>query len=167
MSRTTLLWPLLAGISVGWLTGLSASPVLSTVLGALLGLIGGIAAAISGRNASTGLDMRAAEVLLVGVALAAPFGVLTRTYRLLEPNGSAQNIGAIGSGTSEEVARIRALTGALYGTGGTHCDRLISTPRERLRSELRISGLGWAPGLESAIGDTELLAAIVEAICGE
>ena len=67
---------LMIGLGIGWLAGLSVSPVVGTVLASLLGVAGGIVAAArslpaeaSAASFLSGVDARPAAVLVLGIAL--------------------------------------------------------------------------------------------------
>jgi hypothetical protein len=88
------------GASVGWLAGLSVSPVAASIISGLLGLIGAIGTGAllgvrigSGRGdrdgtdakSAPGLDVRPAAVLASAIAIAVPCGIMARTYEIFSP----------------------------------------------------------------------------------
>lgn len=156
---------LLTGLSAGWLVGLSASPVLAPVLGAILGASAGLFA--GARLKSTegdSLNPKPVAGVLIGMALAAPVGVLVRTHGLLEPNrpplSSAQ-------ASPEEKASVAAKQGALFTAQTEACSRLLGSSPERLRDALQTSSQAWARVLEARISDEALLRQMVEETCAE
>lgn len=87
----------LSGFCLGWLTGLSLSPVVEVVIGGAVGVIGAVVSALSGvavkRDDNGDQGDREAEapkvlmispvpmaVFILGVAIAAPIGILARTH---------------------------------------------------------------------------------------
>ena len=107
------MWPqflslIAIGASVGWLAGLSVSPVAGTVIGGLLGLVGGLGAgamlwgpdrvlaalrdrgATAAEPAARPIDLRPAAVLALAVAAAVPLGIIARTHQwFAAPGGVA------------------------------------------------------------------------------
>lgn len=87
-----------AGVSVGWLTGMSVSPVVQGVVTALVGVITAVLAALAGLKAS-GREGQQPDRLqkivpspipialaMTGIALGAALGVFTRTHAWLAPS---------------------------------------------------------------------------------
>lgn len=109
------------GLSIGWLTGLSVSPVVGSVIAGLLGLLGGLGAggnaiaSILG-NARTDntrlVDLRPVALLAVAIAVAAPMGILARTNGLF--------------GTLDSAAvREKGVAPGLYAEAESNCAELI------------------------------------------
>lgn len=110
--RTTFVAMLVGGIAVGWIMGLSVSPVTQTVLGAMVTVLAGAAAIFAGirpalvkpaesdaaleseppaRPTKSALpNVLPIAGLLVGTALGASSGVWARTHNLLSPSPDAQ-----------------------------------------------------------------------------
>lgn len=157
------LYFILAGLSIGWLVGLSASPVLAPVLGALVGALAGL---VAGARVTTTkgilLDPAPVAWTLVGMAVAAPFGILVRTQDWLGP-GSDGAIHIAELGSNEQ----RAGTAALFTQASGLCARLDRSTSARFRDSLRTSSLPWAPVLEREIAEDARLQELVEAICSE
>src|SRR5436190_10187174 len=91
---TSLLGCSLIGICVGWLIGLSMSPVLQSVLGALLALVVTIVAAGAGIKSDQSpqipkINPWPMAVLMLGIAIAAPVGILAREWRWFAPARAA------------------------------------------------------------------------------
>jgi hypothetical protein len=97
ITKSTILFVLVSGGCLGWLTGLSLSPAVHVVIGATVGLVGTIVSALSGvvvKNpekeelgkpptlASSDLKISPIPiaVFMLGLALAAPLGILARTH---------------------------------------------------------------------------------------
>lgn len=162
-----LLSLLIIGLSIGWLAGLSVSPVIATILSSLVGIAGGIVAgarSLSRENSSGSspvslaqVDARPAALLVLGIALAAPLGILARTSGLFEPSEKASS-----SAPADQ--------GVLFGVNAVQCEELRamdSFPNERIyRTRLANSG-DWGRLLEAQVTDTPQLKSIVEAICSK
>lgn len=91
------------GAGIGWLTGLSDSPVVQTVIGAVIAVVGTVVAALMGLKSESGaklpkIDPAPLVALIVGLAVAAPAGIVVREHRGLhrwllgpeEPTRSAE-----------------------------------------------------------------------------
>lgn len=88
---------LVIGLGLGWLAGLSASPVIGMVLSTILGLVGGALVGLRVARRSEGAEGGALAsasdrvspqllaLAVLGLGLGAPAGVLARAHRWLEP----------------------------------------------------------------------------------
>ena len=85
---------LIAGAGIGWLTGLSVSPVVSIVITSIAGLGAGAVTGLqtmqniknqNTEDAGKRFDARPAAIFILGIALMAPCGILARTYHVFEP----------------------------------------------------------------------------------
>ena len=125
---------LVIGASVGWLAGLSVSPVASTLITTLLGLVGGLGAGamLLGSNVRVGrgegatlaeLDARPVAVLAFSIALFAPVGIWTRTHELLGTNENASVSGGIESTQKSNWP-------VLFSKYVENCAELISLSRD-------------------------------------
>ena len=98
---------LVSGLCVGWMVGLSVSPILQTVLTSVLVVVTAVVSLLAGVSATSpkgtdpptppaeaksplAIEVNPAPVmlLLVGIALGASFGLFARTNLLLGPNGN-------------------------------------------------------------------------------
>ncbi|GAB4267534.1 MAG: hypothetical protein Kow0092_20920 [Deferrisomatales bacterium] len=163
-SLVQLLSILVVGAGVGWLAGLSVSPVIATVLASLLGVAGGIVAGARGSagdapEATRGeglsrFDARPAAVLVLGIALGAPLGIVARTHRVFEPAGpepgKPSREGVLFALTVEQCETLRALA---------------DFPNERAYRDVLAASGAWARALEREVADTAKLKAIVEELC--
>jgi hypothetical protein len=157
---------LFAGLSVGWLVGLSASPVLAPVLGAILGASAGLFAGAKLKSAlGDSLDPKPVAGVLIGMALAAPVGVLVRTHELLEPDRPP--LSRAQAPQEDKEANLAAKQGALFAAETEACSRLLGSSPERLRDALQTSSQAWARVLEARISDEALLRQMVEETCGD
>jgi hypothetical protein len=175
-------WPeavylLIVGLGVGWLTGLSTSPVIAGVLSSIMGIAGGVVVGLRsigkdssstdvGNNEKSQVSALPAALLVIGIALAAPLGILARTYHVFEPPAVRQAIseqirktgkagqqdrGVLFSATSAECAELSALAG--------------SSNEAAFRAVLANSGLTWAVKLEAGLADTAALKQAVRSLC--
>jgi len=163
----------IAGLGIGWLTGLSLSPVVGTVLTSVLGAVAGAVAGL------TVLDLEKPKhtnpwpvaLLVIGIALGSPLGILARTHNTFGAvlSGTAatdQSVDETEASGSALDERARAVLGVLYGTGTSHCTRLLGSPDDSLLSALRTSALPWAAGLAEEFGDDiAALRRILEVLC--
>jgi hypothetical protein len=150
---------LVSGLGIGWLTGLSLTPVVGTVLTSILGIVGGAVAGFTALDAER-LKIHSpwpVALLIVGIAVGGPLGILARTHDLF---------GAPFAESRKTAEMERAAIGVLYATGGKSCARLLGTPDQYLVSALRTSPLPWAPRLAEALADDpEALRQVVEVLC--
>lgn len=95
----TIACMLLSGLGVGWLIGLSVSPVLHIVVASVIALIVGVTGALMGLSnigdVKESLLKKISEanplpvtLLVIGLGLGASFGVLSRTHNWLGKNSS-------------------------------------------------------------------------------
>lgn len=167
----------LVGVGIGWLTGLSVSPVISGVLASLLGIAGGIVAgmrsvdtadSVEAPNRKTGkwIDARPAALLVIGIALGAPLGVLARTYHVLEPSEVRQTLPP-----NATAIQIQAGQGVLFSVSASECAELVSmasNPNQAaFRATLKNSTIPWARKLDEKVQDTETLRTLVRTLCAE
>jgi hypothetical protein len=84
----------IAGAGIGWLTGLSVSPVVSIVVTSIAGIGAGAVTGLQSmqsiknqetEDAGKRFDARPAAIFILGIALMAPCGILARTYHVFEP----------------------------------------------------------------------------------
>jgi len=158
---------LLAGLSVGWLAGLSVSPVLATILTAVLGALVGVTVAKKAvEEASTPiLQAWPLAIFLFGVAAFAPLGIVVRTHGMLERRNDSPT--TTGSQDSDHDAASRAGQGVLFATSTDQCERLTGSTPSRLRTNLRTSSLPWARAIEANVDDESALERIVSQTCDE
>ena len=178
------LW--MAGAAVGWLTGLSVSPVLATVLASALGLLAGVVTTVRSlrraRNRPHAI-MRLplaipAAILMLGIAIGAPVGIIARTYRWFEPTRSpaqeqrvapARTSDAPAPKTETPEARAAQDQGVLFGVDERECSELVLLLERgnvaTLRTDLRSSPNPDLREIERRISNPNELATAVKAIC--
>jgi hypothetical protein len=90
-----------SGLCVGWLIGLSISPVLQTVLTSVLALVTGAVSILAGLSVADGdsgdkprrrrvkVTPVPVAMLVLGIAIGAPFGIHARTNLWFGPNAKA------------------------------------------------------------------------------
>jgi len=163
---------LVIGLGVGWLSGLSVSPVIGTVLASLVGVAAGVVTGLKSVPADEGaartlaVDARPAAILVLGVALGAPLGILARTHQVFAPE-VAIPAGVVGGGAEAESVGV-AGQAVLFGSTQDQCDSLRARARGgnegAFRAVLAASG-EWGRELEESVADTEALERIVLDLC--
>ena len=155
-----------AGLGVGWIMGLSLTPVVGTVLTSILGVVAGVVSGISvfDDERTKFIDAWPLALLVVGVAVGGTLGVLTRTNNYLGPMKiDSRETGPLlaGNGAAPDWQR-----GGLYSLDTTACNRLIGSPGFDLGGALQTSSFHWAPKVAEAFGDDpETMRKIVEILC--
>lgn len=127
------LWLCLVGCGIGWLAGLSVSPVVSVVLSTLLGIAAGLLAVMKGADPAnrSSIDAGPAAWLVVGIALAATMGIVARTHKWLSPS-ELQTEASVPQRTAEdpgEAIEARRFAGVLFVEGTTVCNELETSAR--------------------------------------
>ncbi len=158
---------LLIGLGIGWLVGLSVSPVVSGVITSLLTVAGGLVVAtraIARRQGSTLPEAWPAALLVLGIALGASGGSLARTNGLLGPlHRSAADPQATASNPADR--------GVLFGATLEECEQVRSAwirgNRDAFVREFAGSSLPRAQELAARVQDPETLRLMVEALCGK
>jgi hypothetical protein len=167
-----LLALMVCGAGVGFLMGLSVTPVVVAALTSFLGIIAGAATTlralpggrVRSRTARLPLAVPAA-CLMTGIALGAPAGVITRTHAWLESRPDSGGRGARApSGSSMKGAEI----GGLFGVRASTCDLLLSDAREnqeQLRHDFQTSQDDVLVAIERKAKSTEDLREAAEWFC--
>jgi len=158
---------LVTGLGIGWLVGLSASPVVSGVIASLLGVAAGVVTAFRGVSASSAksvlADARPVALLVVGVALGATVGLTARTHDLLSPPTKLEQ--AEKSAVSKDNLISRSVLFA--EPGSDECVELLSLEPKHIRLGFKSSSSEGVRRLGYLIKDTELLKEIAESICAD
>ena len=150
-----------AGLGLGWLVGLSLTPVIGAVLTSLLGLVAGVVAGLSVLSTDKVkiYNTWPMALLILGIAVGASAGVLARTNDLL---GQIYPQTAV-PGAAPEAPADR--TGLFLGSV-EECERLSGQPDSALPSALQTSDEAWAPRAAAAFaGDPAGMRKVVEVIC--
>lgn len=158
---------LVIGLGVGWLVGLSLSPVVGTVIAALLGVIGGIVTgsrSVAGEGGIGNIDAQPAAVLVLGIAVAATAGLAARAHGVFEPAGQTGRAAA--AATSVPTASMHI---GLYAIPLEECAELRAAwgrrqPESFVR-QFEASSITGAKELARRIGEPETLRLVVEAVC--
>lgn len=140
-------WLLLAGLAVGWLCGLSYTPVLGTVLSTVLVVVVSLAATLAGveqpgpPSTDSGkrprIDPRPVALLLAGIAAAAPLGVAARTHGWFGRESAAPNPNP--PPANEGITDKKEGRGAgLYGAPADWCSDNRSKTGAQLLKGLRV-----------------------------
>lgn len=174
MKNSTIFSLFLVGAGTGWLVGLSFSPVVGSVLGSILGIAGAVVAAAAGvplkdRTSPSGVRAAPLAALVLGIALFAPAGIITRDHAWLAPSVEErarrarilQTAG--GSATSSMSARPM---GGLHATElATVCERLVRTPEADLARAFEATGDSLLVVVARVVDDPGRLAEIREGLC--
>jgi len=163
------------GASIGWLSGLSVSPVIGSVLSSIVGIGAGIVTGLRvigrGKQSTPSegkhIDARPAALFMLAIAITAPLGIMARTFDVF---GSLQAQHALEATASQneqqnEIQKGRQYTAGLFWSGGDRCDELITTQNdEAFRYTLRASGVEGR-ALEEAISDVATLRKVIRVLC--
>lgn len=85
----------IAGLGVGWLVGLSQSPVIAAVLAALVAAAGTLVGPVAGRSSETGsLSAVPLAALIVGIAAGASAGLYARSNAWLTTGSDETSLSA-------------------------------------------------------------------------
>lgn len=86
---------LFTGLGIGWLAGLSVSAVAPSIIASLMGLSAGLVTGLQsihskqnsglGKLSKTYINAWPVALLVIGISIGAPSGILIRTYHVLEP----------------------------------------------------------------------------------
>ncbi|HEU0204549.1 MAG TPA: hypothetical protein VFR86_29405 [Burkholderiaceae bacterium] len=152
------------GLGIGWLVGLSLSPVVGSVIASLLGIVGGVVVGLRSvpGYGTGGIDARPAALLVLGIAVAATAGLLARTHGLLAPPPTTAAAGMQAQGGQPAQAGLFSMSleecAELRGAWGR------GQPAQFVR-QFEASIVPQAKELAARIPDPETLALIVEALC--
>jgi hypothetical protein len=162
---------LILGLGVGWLSGLSISPVIEHVLGALLGLGAGIVAGIrtikrpdseQAEHSLFSVSTLPAALLVLGIALGAPLGILARTHAIFGVAGLKDQLKPAAT-----VAPYEQGAAVLYDSHTTECSEFLGAESQEvtLRQTMRNSKTQWAKILADNETNYAVLKSVMESIC--
>jgi hypothetical protein len=159
---------LITGFGIGWLAGLSLSPVIGTILAGIMGAASGVVAAV----ASVGSDILRrrvnawpAAVLVVGVVVGSSTGIVARSRNLFGSAVIGEQVESVPSGSMVQDPRVLAGLTALYSAGSDDCKRLLGSPDQALIGALETSRFPWAQRLAKRVSDPKVLREVVECLC--
>ena len=182
------LWVLIIGLGIGWLAGLSVSAIVSTIITSLLGLGAGVVTGlqtIQHKNEDDlkyrigqYVDAKPAAILVLGIALAAPCGIMIRTYHVFEPPQQGI-IASVSQSDSLDIVTLSELLklvkenqekGVLFSHYEEECKQILSYATMKNYSvfveELRDSNI---PGAKEMVlkyqNDPETLEFFLRTIC--
>lgn len=177
-----------AGLSVGWLTGLSVSEILATVLTAVLGVLVGAVTTIrslrrqrGGARALVRLPLAVpVACMMIGIATGAPLGVVARTHGWFDApvptREASKDTRRASPATTTEPAQASQIPvqpppqkqGVLFGIDKGECTELMILARsdvDSLRRDLKRSPNMELQEIERRVSDPEKLRATVTALC--
>ena len=176
----------LIGLGIGWLAGLSVSAVVSTIIASLLGLAAGIVTGLQSiqkkkakdldQETEQILDAKPAAILVLGIALATPFGIMVRTHHVLEPPKIVSTTSATDSlKRSLAVEHLNSTRepqeqGVLFSQYEDECTQLLSLAAMKNDSafirELKKSSIPGAPEMVAKFhDDPEVLEFFLNMLC--
>jgi hypothetical protein len=185
------LFLLLAGVSIGWCVGLSASPVIGLVVPAVLALLASLASITAGKGDTSEPGAAAAvhkvkpapvAMLVVGIALGATLGLRARSHSWLSPTIDDVIDQWAKRGVDRKVVLQRVFDSeypprtssspavdvrqsVLFSADSEACARLQVYDGEQLRLALQSSTLPELGFIAKRTSDTETLKAVVRLIC--
>ena len=124
---------MVTGAGIGWLVGLSVSPVISIVITSIIGSAAAVIAAVSGLDIrdrdsdkadkrlsldSRSLDPVPIATLVIGLVIGSYFGIQARTYEWLEPDISLVHEKWVNLGLSEKEVRDAMFKNEFSNTAG-------------------------------------------------
>lgn len=133
-----------SGLCLGYLMGMSVSPVVSIVLTSLVALVVGVASTLAGIEkdakpdpitvvpARSRMELNPLPVtaLVVGITFGSVVGVWSRTHDWLAT--SASDLKAAGKSVSIDDGSTKAHSAVLFGIASSECADLRSAPAEGL-----------------------------------
>jgi F0F1-type ATP synthase assembly protein I len=155
------------GLSIGWLSGLAASPVIASVIAVLLGLASGavtiVRSQISSTFTSIATDARPISLLVIAVALGATGGVIVRTHGLLSPpHYSEEKTQKLVP--TEDLIKASVL---FMQIGDKECNELMTLQPNRIRIGFLSSSSEQIRKIGKRIENPEILKNVAEALCKE
>jgi hypothetical protein len=154
----------LLGLAIGWMVGLSTSPVVASVITTLLGLAGAVVTILGGiKKPDDETDGSAAiptanpapiALLAVTIALAATAGAYTRINTGSLPSGNGENTGLGGI--------------SLFSVTAESCAEILRAPNETLANT--VAQEAGDDAILAALGtstDPALLRAAVTQLCAD
>jgi hypothetical protein len=157
---------LLTGLSIGWLVGLSRSPVVAASIASLFALAGAMVAALHGiRPLGTSvLKYRSGNawpvaLLVLSVAIGASAGNLARTNDLLGRIGPPREGGSQRDDPADRTG--------LFSLTTTECGELMVAGQKSIRTIFRSSTHDELRSLGEQIEDPEVLKKIATALCAD
>jgi len=152
-------------MSLGWLSGLSASPVIASAIGIVLG--GVVGAVVALRRPGDGqADLVTAFTVIFGMGVGAPAGLFVRTHDLL---GAPKGTELMDSRATQSEARAlqpqpSTARGVLFATSASYCRELDVTKDDALRGML--SAYQEMDSLLQEVSEPAKLRLVVRGLCG-
>jgi hypothetical protein len=172
------------GASIGWIAGLTVAPVTVTILTSILGLATGVVVGLqtlqrkndSSEQKDYFIDARPAALLILGIAIAAPLGIMARTYELFAPG--IMNVDKVEEAVDTENRGMAATSRQddpgrapyLYGKYVDDCERVLamSNNDKAFLGQLKDSNIPASNDMvERFNDDPETLEYFVRIICSK
>jgi len=148
---------IIIGLGIGWLAGLSVTPVIVSIIVALFGVIAPLIAILVGvtpKNEQR-INLLPIALLIVGLALGSILGIFTRTHNLLGITASA----------SHDVPS--SVSTVLFGGEHDECERLLTYDNNELPKEVEYSTIEIFNDLPNLIKDLKILRKVLENQCAK
>ena len=174
MKIVNILSLLFCGFSIGWLMGLSASPIIQTVVGSLLAVITSVLTLLSGvqegemkekiTNKLGNINIFPLSVFLIGLSVSATLGIYARTndwfginpksfkhkWELKDKDSSGIIEALYNELHPQESKKSNSLTQGVLFNHSEGCDELLKiNDAEILADELRLLGPEWQSYVDS------------------
>lgn len=159
---------LVIGLGIGWLTGLSVSPVISGVIASMLGLATGVMLGLKQASGNTRprADAVPVALLVISIAVTSPLGILARTHAVFGQIPAHRTVA--GPKDGPQFASPWQVSG-LFAVHIEACEDMMQAARigddAVFKAMLVDSDLPGAAKFAAKIPDTETLKVIVEILC--
>lgn len=178
----------ICGASVGWLSGLSISPTIGTIIGASFGVMTAIVGGLSAVRGRPGAGLRVAggagawpiALLAAGTAIGAPIGIWARTHHWFGQSDQQLVDALVALNVPEDKAKYRVAElrysqsaikdpgslDLLFGTGMSEslCTKLSGLPPQKQRLEL-LSVLAQKSAATACGEDDLCITKLVDTVC--
>ena len=153
------------GFGIGWLAGLSISPVVSILLTSVVTLAGGFVGAFSGLNGNVSdgykkVNPAPLAFLIFGIILGSTIGILVRTHNILGSSGSIVE-------NNQSIVEDKQSRGVLFSSSASECGLFLqaSDNEQKLRSLLENLSDQEVFELSSHIDNLEGLNVLIGSMC--
>jgi hypothetical protein len=153
---------IIIGLGIGWLAGLSVTPVIVSIIVALFGVIAPLIAILVGvtpKNEQR-INLLPIALLIVGLALGSILGIFTRTHNWLGVVTNTPNKAA-------STPHASPSDGVLFGDEHDECERLLTYDDSELPKEVEYSIIERFNDLPNLIKDSKILRKVLENQCAK